>query len=853
VTTRPAARPGPSPRHAPVPRPRLFALMDEPVPVVVLFAPAGFGKTTLLSSWIEHAGHAAAWMHVEGDDTVPLFTAKLAAAQDALPAEPGPAVLVLDDYQDVKDPSVHAAVDALIRRPPAGTRIFVAARGEPPLSLTRLRLGPGLVELRAAELSFTVEETAAFFAARGQDLPPGEAAALTARTGGWPAGISLAAAAMAGGANRAAFLSKFGGTNRHVADYLGNEVLRRQPVDIQELLLSTSILRRFSAGLCESLTGRTDLQPVLERLESDGLFLEALDDQRCWYRWQPLFAEMLRARLARAPLDSGDLHRRAAAWWESQGDEGEAVRHRLAAGEFAAAAALIDRVAEKVMRGGRETSFLGWVEALPGSERDGHPVLGVYHEVAQAVAAEAGRACRAPGETTGDPLVDGGRAAAGAFGEFAAGRVDTCVPLAERALSLLPEDRSWLRGTSALLLAGARLLQGDFDLAARDLSLLLARARRDGNIATATECMRRLFELEVARGNPGQARTLGEQALQFAFEGAPAFSLRMALWFLCALAGLHVRAGDAAECGISLERARAVTAEAGIGATPWMDELEVSRLLLRGDRDGALAAARRARRDRLAPRGGTLDAREESRRVAGLCLAAGDLASARAWTELAGCAAVREEIARGVDARSVPYLVAGRELVLASRIDLAEGRPADALETARLVAAESAEHGDVEAGLDCAVVQVLALDSLGRPCAEALDAALNMASAAGYAGTLAREGRPMAGLLYAACDGGPRAAQAGAVLALFPASDHARACREAPGAIVEPLSAREIEILRLLAAGLSNREIAEQVFVSEKTVKWHATNIYAKLGASRRTQAVARARSLGILAAGEAR
>ncbi|HET9921650.1 MAG TPA: hypothetical protein VFQ30_17545, partial [Ktedonobacteraceae bacterium] len=391
-----------------VPRPRLVNQLQPGIqrPLTLIAAPAGFGKTTLLSTWLERAPLRSAWVSLEQDDDdltrfwSYMFTAlerihpgggaaALALLQASTLSPPPPIeivltawinglatlpheiALVLDDYHVITAPAIHRSVTYLVDHLPHQLHLVIATRADPPLPLARLRTHGHLTEIRAADLRFTSEETTAFLT-RTLDLhlSDEDIAALEARTEGWIAGLRLAALSMRGRQDIPAFLKAFTGSQRYIIDYLTEEVLARQPETVQTFLLQTAILERLQGSLCEAVIGEhggeTNGQEMLEQLEQANLFLIPLDDERRWYRYHQLFAEALRHRLQRKhPTLVPELHRRASAWYEQQGLTHDAVYHALAATDFAQAAHLIEQAFNALVRRGEIATLQRWAAALP--------------------------------------------------------------------------------------------------------------------------------------------------------------------------------------------------------------------------------------------------------------------------------------------------------------------------------------------------------------------------------------------------------------------------------------------------------------------------------------------------------
>jgi LuxR family transcriptional regulator, maltose regulon positive regulatory protein len=467
------------PRAGLVPRPRLVAGLAQGagLGVTVVCGPAGCGKSTLLGDWARQCRRPVAWLSLDAGDNDPArFWRYVAAALEgvrpgaggsagvllsdrrqprweavaaavinelAVVPDAGAITLVLDDYHLIEAPAVQDSVAFLVERLPPGLRLVLASRTDPPLPLARLRARGQLAELRDSDLRFTPGETAAFLReATGLDLPTASVAALQDLTEGWAAGVQLAALTLRGRPDPAGFVATFSGSHRFVLDYLGEEVLARQPGEVVDFLLETSVLDRLSGPLCDAVTGGTGGQAVLEGLERANLFVVPLDEERGWWRYHHLFAGLLRARLERArPHRLPGLHRAAAAWHERHGLADDAIRHALTAGEVEWAARLIERNFDAVFRRAEEATLARWLSALPAEVVRSRARLCL----AQAVAAAVGGQLEAA-----EPLL------AGAERALATGD-EPCEPSVGRALSVLAN----VPAAIAVLRADLARMRGD--------------------------------------------------------------------------------------------------------------------------------------------------------------------------------------------------------------------------------------------------------------------------------------------------------------------------------------------------------------------------------------------------------
>src|SRR5215203_1928432 len=510
-----------------VPRPRLREALApyEQRRLTLVSAPAGFGKTTLLSEWLEDRsgdGLPIAWLSLEeADNDLARFLAYLVSAlRSALGEGIGEGVLaslrlpefppveavvgvlineladvrheevtiVLDDYHVIYSGPVHEATSFLLEHLPGNAHLVISGRADPPLPLAKLRARDQVTEIRAAELRFTIEEATAFLkGVMGLTLSAADVATLEAITEGWVAALQLAALSMRDREDVSGFVETFSGSNRHVLDFLAEEVLERQPEGMREFLLKTSVLERMSAPLCDALTGRNDGQQMLERLERENLFVIALDDERRWYRYHHLFADFLRSRLQRGqPERMRELHRRAAEWYEQNGWTSEAVRHALAAQEHDRAADLVEQVARKMWNRGEVMTLLGWLEALPEEVMRRRPPLLLQYSAAllwvgqlddveplvQEIEHAVGVSEQSHDEDL-QPSADetlrqillGGLAATRSWRAYLKGEPHGAIALARRALELLPGTDLELRTFAAYRLAEAYRTADDLEAA----------------------------------------------------------------------------------------------------------------------------------------------------------------------------------------------------------------------------------------------------------------------------------------------------------------------------------------------------------------------------------------------------
>ncbi|GAB4423356.1 MAG: LuxR C-terminal-related transcriptional regulator [Chloroflexi bacterium OHK40] len=911
-----------------VPRARLLARLAAPAPITVLVAPAGFGKTTLLSQWLAAEGErvASAWVTLDERDndpvrfwsavlgaldrtapgvsdharsmlespTPPSLEVVVGAAIDELQGLEGERVLVLDDYHLISVDPIHAAVAELAERLPPGLRLLIASRAEPPLPLARWRVRGTLAELRAADLRLTPEEVHALLQRAGVALDAAGAAALAARTEGWAAAATLAARSLRHSPDPQASIAAFAGRQRHLYDFLADEVLRRQPPLVQCFLLDTSILGQLSAELCDALRDegpvanahptlaatpgdRPSSQQLLETIEAQGLFLLPLDDERRWYRYHGLFAEFLRERLQRDhPGRPALLHQRAAAWYNAHGLPDEAVEHLLAAGDAPAAAAIVEREGRPVLLRSEVATVLRWVAALPAEQLRARPALRLIEAWARALAGqfEAVEPLLQDVEALlarhgGDPDVPTAlttpHTPRNLTSEILAVRATVAglrretaraIELAQGALAALPAESVAVRGVVQLILGTAAYLQGDLAMAAPALEAAVAAGQGGGMPIIAIFALRLLGELQARAGQLHRAARTYEDAIA---RGAALYPPRGqerprpvpvagAAYLGYGLLRYEWNDLDAAEA--LLRDALRLGRQGANAEILLMAPIGLARVQrARGDGTGARATIAEAlayARATGVPRLANWLAAEQAR----LELAIGDLAAAAAWDQ-----------GRRLDpADPLTYLEEIDFLTLA-QLRLAQGRPAEAL---RLL---TRLRGLAEAqGRGASLVEIYALSALAYRAAGDHAAAtattttvLRLAAPEGYMRTFVDLGAPMRAQL-AAWRSGPAgrdetlAAYADRVLAAYPGpapttprGSPSVARPPAPGLLPDPLTPRELEVLGWISEGLSNEQIADKLVVGVSTVKKHINNLYAKLEVTSRTQALKRARELGII------
>jgi LuxR family maltose regulon positive regulatory protein len=886
-----------------VARPRLTARLERDAArkLTLISAPAGFGKTTLLVEWSrEVAGDdgSVAWLSLdEGDNDPTRFLTYLVAAlrsieEDigagvlsalrspepphieavtaalinelaALPEEP---TLILDDYHVIDSEPVHGILSFLLERLPPNAHLIISSRIDPPLQLIRLRARNHMMKLDAAELSFTSEEAATFLnSVMGLELSAEDIAALEVRTEGWIAGLQLAALSMRDCRDVSSFVRAFSGSHRDVLDYLAEEVLERQPESIRRFLLETSVLDHLSGSLCDAVTGRSDGQETLERMERENLFVVALDEERHWYRYHHLFGDFLRTRLEReSPERASELHSRAAEWYRGNALISVAVGHVLAAEDYDRAAELVEQEIGKMWFRAEVMTLLGWLEALPEGAKRRRPRLLLEHATAllwvgrlegiESLVGEAERIVDTAAEGTYEvspssvenihrQYLLGYAAATRAWHANLLGNPQIGIEFARRALELLPNDPR-PRTFAAYSLAAAYSFAGDFEAASAAFAEATELGLAAGHDYLALGAMGHQARLHMARGRLHEADGIMRRALGFAAERGD-YSLLATGEVQVAVGELLYEWDDLDSAEDRLAEGIQLAERTGHFGTLVNGYLSLSRLKqARGDTDGAVQAAQEA--ERLARSSGVRQFIVEAAAwKSRLHLAQGELAAAT--SEL-------ERVGMGDD-----DLVFVREIeqVARARLLVAQGEHDEALRLLADLREAAQAAGRIGREIEILALRALTLRAKGEKerAVNTLTKALALGAPEGYVRTFVDEGPEMAVLMAEVLEVQQRGQlyPPNRVSAHYLRKLRAALEQEAPdlaspsAELPEPLSERELEVLALVAAGKTNWEIAGELFVAKSTVKTHIKNIYRKLDTHNRTRALARARDLNLI------
>ena len=901
----------PSHRPRLVLRPNLFERLKEGLhrKLTLISAPAGFGKTTLAGEWIACCGRPSAWLSLdEGDSEFTRFLmyflaalqtvkADIGASAEALlqspvqaPTEliltslineinamPDDFIIVLDDYHAVDSKSVDEALAFILEHSPPQMHLVIATREDPNLPLAKWRARDQLTELRAADLRLSSSETAKFFnEAMELNLCESDIAALEKRTEGWIAGLQMAALSMQGRSDTAGFIQAFSGSHRFVLDYLIEEVLRNQPESVQEFLLQTAILDGLCGNLCDAVTGLETGTETLETLERGNLFVVPLDDKRQWYRYHHLFADVLKVHLIESQPDRvPDLHKRASEWYEQNGPWSEAICHALAGNDSERAAGLIELAGPEMEESPQSTKWLGWIEALPDGLVRARPVLSVWYayallgtaniEAAESRLKDAERWLAHPSAKM--VVVDERQflslpaavAVARTYLAQSIGDIPGTVKYAERALDLLPEENHTRRQQTTGLLGLTYWMSGDLEAAGRVFADYNAKMRTARNITDAIGTAFVLADIRMAQGHLNDAASTLEQSLQFVIDqGKPIPPDAAELYrVVCAL---HRERGELDSALLYLSRSKELD-----GRTVLLGQqhrLRVEEALMRqiqGDLDGALDLLYEA--ERLYTRSPLPVVRPIPAMKARIWIGQGKLAEVLNWVREQGLS-VDDELGY---LHEFEHITLARALIARYKSDPDDSIHKTMMFLDRLLRA--AEAG----GRKGSAIEILALQALAHwargdtlHALAAMERALILAEPEGYVSLFVAEGSAMAELL-SLMNTSPENGTSGTVaythrlLAAFgkkPLSNtmqreldgtpSALAASNSQG-LIDPLTPRELEVLGLIGQGLSNLEIGERLFLALDTIKGHNRRIFEKLDVQRRTEALARARELGLL------
>jgi len=890
-----------------VSRPRLIKRLNAGLDrkLTLVSAPAGFGKTTLVSEWVDsvRSGNLTegkikakiTWLSLdEGDNDLTRFLTYFTAALkqvegidaalgasalrmlqssqsppvegvltyliNEIAASPDRIIFILDDYHLIETQTIHNALTYLLEHLPPQLHLIITTRDDPHLPLARLRVQGQLSELRASDLRFSISEATEFLnQVMGLGLSTDDVAVLERRTEGWIAGLQLAAISMQGRGVASDFIKSFSGSHRLVLDYLIEEVLDQLSESIQNFLLKTAILDRLTGPLCDALTDQDDGQATLEMLEHANLFIVPLDDERCWYRYHHLFKDLLRSRLQQTqPGRIVRSQQKASEWFEKAGFVNEAIEYALRAEDFERAIRLIDGVAETMWMQGGIKKLGDWLNAVPGDLLSAKPNLCIFHAIGQYTvglgdSAElslqaAERAFDPQAENASDALANAQRkmlgrvAATRALIAFYKGNITGIVQNANQALEYLPdEDLSW-RSSAAVALADAQMLIGDLNEAHRTLIEALEISEAAGNEYRIILVYCRLAIALRQRGQLQQVLDICGEQVQFSVSSSMLYpnatGLLLAIWGET-LAEVNDLSGALQKATDGLELAERSGNVVSIG---WSYLCLVRVMYSRGDFTGAEELVKKmkvvSQEYAIPPWVESIMTSWQVR----IWLTQGDLGRASWWAKQ-----------RKLDLEEDITQTNEMEFIALARVLISQNQQEEAIGLLQSMLRTEEAMGRTDKVIEILILLALAYQDLEnmKQSLSTLSKILSLAEPEGFFRIFVDEGPPMANLLYAALTRDIAPDYVRQLLEAFPLdeSEQSTATKSQvdQSELIEPLSEREIEVLQLIAEGLTSREIAARLYLSSNTVKVHTRNINGKLGVNNRVKAVAKARGLGIL------
>ncbi|RIK29031.1 MAG: helix-turn-helix transcriptional regulator [Anaerolineae bacterium] len=868
--------------------------------LTIVSAPAGFGKSTLVSEWVVNCGRQVAWLSLDENDNdptrfliyvicslqtispnlganildtlqspqIPPIDSILTALLNEISDIPDAFILVLDDYHLTDAKSVDDALAFLIEHLPPQMHLVITTREDPSLPIHRLRARNQLTEIRAADLRFTSSEAAEFLnQVMGLRLASEDVAALEARTEGWIAGLQLAALSIGGRNDIHGFIQSFAGDHRYIMDYLVEEVLRRQSETTRNFLLQTSILDRLNGSICDAVTAQPGGKSRLEQLQRGNLFLIPLDDKRDWYRYHHLFADVLRMHLmAEQPDLVSMLHHRASEWYELNELTADAIHHALVGEDFERAAGLIEKALPIMRQSRQEPTLLRWLKALPNELFQPRPVLNVHYigilmqngqfDGVESRLQDVEQWLTAPEDIREQPVyvdeeefqrIPSSVAMYQAAIALAQGDVVNAMKNARKVLELARKDEDFPRGAASSLLGLASWTSGDLKTAYEMFSKGMAHLHKVGYVSDVIGGSVTLADIRITQGRLREAMIIYERGLQLATkQGAPV--LRGAADMYVGMAELYREHNDLNAAMQSLQKSKELGEFNGLPKNPYRWRVAMARIKeAQGDFDDAFQLLNEAEPRFMADF--SPNVRPVTALKARVWIKQGKLEKALDWA--------RE---RKLSIEEEPSYLREFEQITFARILLSQGDDTDSLLNDATGYLERLLKAAEAGGRNGSVIEILILQTLAHQMREdipaalsALERALALAEPEGYIRLFVDEGTAMEALLRKVATNKIMPDYAGRLLSAFEA-ERIRSGEETPpyaapvsGFLIEPLSQRELDILRLFKTELSGPEIAQELVIALSTVRSHTKSIYNKLNVNSRRGAVKRAIELGLI------
>jgi LuxR family maltose regulon positive regulatory protein len=872
----------PSLRSNLVPRPRLIERLNNVLEgkLTLISAPAGYGKTTLLSQWISQIEIPVGWLTLDqSDNDLGRFLAYIIATLQSINIEvdaqiltlrqphqtedvetiliplinqvaaaDSPFALILDDYHLIQSQDIHEVLTYLLDHLPPNMHLIIASRADPPLPLARLRAQGQMAEIRTADLRFSPEEGDSLLnQVQGLKLSRPNIRALISRTDGWIAALQMASIAIKGKKDVSAYIRDFSGSRDYIADFLTAEVIDQQPEEIHEFLLKTSILDRLSGPLCQAITGQKNSSQILRQLKDANLFLIPLDDDSHWFRYHRLFADLINQRLlALYPDDVSSLYRRASEWFEAKDFPAEAIDYAFRGNLIQRATSLIETQAEPTLIRSEMATFIGWMRQLPDEVIFENELLCINYAWALLVNGEEPHAAISyldqvtPSNQHTSSRLDAVRSMTALY----QGQTSRAIKLARQAMDRLPEEDFFFRQIAAWNLSALLFISGDNEGGAKMLAEVAQISMASKNLLVAIVTLCRLGSVHFQQGDLHQAKEIFEQALQIAADD-PKHPLPVACeamfglgkiyweWYQLETAAKYLLEG----IGLS-KRWREITA-----LESYIIMAHIKQTLAETDHvDQMIQVAKKLAIQNVATH---VDEKFVASQEALLRLRQGNIQAAVNW-------AIGRELENSFQEKTLTSppqhgadIILRYELLVYARILLIQNQSEEALRLLNLILPSMEQLGHRQKIIETHILIAIGLQAQGKTgtAVSSLKKAFSLAEMGGFIRIFLDEGPALAELIQ---ETAARGVKSKFVATLIDAVTGDQEKSTLADSMIEPLSEREIEVLRLLATDLTGPEIAEHLYISVSTFRTHVKNIYTKLDVHSRFEAITRGKDLQL-------